>query len=195
MNIPFIDHDYNKNKHTKQFCKEKATSYYTSLTLNFLKSKLQSIMPPLQVYVSWLLANIITESSCASGNATETHGRDCCIRLCLKIWSDCYLHLLLWIYWSQLVVIMAACNGLILCDWCSWGYDRTYCHVYLQIVVLEFLWNLMCVMEQTTQAVNLGTVFGSTWLQFAKYCNPRIFLKYVFRILMVLLKSGLTSLS
>ncbi len=53
----------------------------------------------------------------------------------------------------------------------------------------------MCVMEQTTQVVNLGTVFGSTWLQFAKYCNPRIFLKYVFRILMVLLKSGLTSLS
>jgi hypothetical protein len=52
----------------------------------------------------------------------------------------------------------------------------------------------MCVVEQTNQAVNLGTVFGSTWLQFAKYCNPRIFLKYVFRILMVLLKSGLTSL-
>jgi hypothetical protein len=90
-----------------------------------------------EFYVSWVLANITSESSHCFRKGNRNSGRRLCIMVCPSFWEDYYM--LIYTHCWELMnsvgshgsstAVRDEGDGLSLCEPLSWGYDCTHCRV------------------------------------------------------------------
>ncbi len=82
-----------------------------------------------------------------------------------------------WSWWGVMVAslcyIHGEGDGLVLCQWCSWGYDHTFCLFWfcwnwhkgcLQSFLVELLYNLIDKFISVVNVVNTGGYSCQAWL-------------------------------
>jgi len=95
--------------------------------------------------VSWVVANILTDSFCCFWKCDRNSGCRICIMVCPNFGT--YLSAPTVGNWSHWVMVWHFVKEL------SWGHDSTHCHVTFKLLLWRFLCNFIymrCLMQRLT---------------------------------------------